>query len=505
MHDTTTPSLTIVLNSAIEETPEGWRHGIRPAAAARFRALVDALRLDEAEGVHLIEAEPLDEDVLGAFHAPEYLATIKAVAEEGASLLDEAAYGLDDAQVPIFPDMHAYFGAQVATLLTAARQIALGRTRHALTPAGGAHHPRPAEARGLSLYNDVALALHLLAEHGLRALYLNLDAHHPDAVQDAFWQTDRVVVLSVHEGGDFLFPGTGEPEEIGDGPGRGATINLPLPPLADDSHLERLLNEVIVPVVQHVAPDVVVLQLGADIHPADDVAHLRLTTNGLDALFEALTPHVPHWLVMGGEGTDPAVPPRFLLVAAAHLAETIALPAEMPAAYASAWEAGSVRDEPPSPLPASYAAYVDAYLQTHLTRLQAALGQGVPLAISFEERSETVPEAFSRWQGLTEYTTNLPDVQVPQSVAERIARDEAQRAAQEAAPSEEVEDGEEEDAPEASAPSGKKKWRRGGNRRRRSGGGSAAGSEPSATARKKGQKSKSKKRGGRNSRRKGKK
>nr|WP_290668799.1 hypothetical protein [Ardenticatena sp.] len=460
--NTTTPWLTIVLNTAIEQTPEGWRHGIRPAVAARFRALVDALQLNEAEGVRLVEAEPFDEAALGAFHTPAYLDTIQALTEEGASLLDETAYGLDDAQVPIFPDMHDYFSAHVATLLTAARHIAQGHTRHALTAAGGAHHPRPAEARGLSLYNDIALALHVLAEYGQRVLYLNLDAHHPDAVQETFWHTDRVVVLSVHEGGDFLFPGTGEPDEIGAGPGKGATINLPLPPLADDTHLERLTTEVILPVVKRFAPDVVLLQIGADIHPADDVAHLRLTTNGLDTLFEALTPFVPHWLVVGGEGTDPSVLPRFLLVAAAHLAETITLPDELPNAYASVWEGGPIRDEPVAALPASYATYVDAYLQARLQRLQDALGDTIPLAISFEQRTEAAPETFSRWQGLTEYTTTLPDVQVPQSVVERIAQDEAAAQQQQSAPSE----AREAPSPPASPTSPRKKRRRGGKRRR---------------------------------------
>lgn len=467
MHDnTTTPSLTIVLNTAIETTPEGWRHGIRPAVAARFRALVEALRLDEADGVRLVEADPLDEAMLGAFHTADYLATIKALTEEGASLLDEAAYGLDDVQVPIFPEMHDYFGAHVATVLTAAHAIAQGHTRHALTPAGGAHHPRPAEARGLSLYNDIALALHVLTEHGLRVLYLNLDAHHPDAVQDAFWHTDRVVVLSVHEGGDFLFPGTGEPEEIGEGPGQGATINLPLPPLANDTHLERLATEVILPVVNHFSPDVVLLQLGADIHPADDVAHLNLTTNGLETLLETLAPVVPHWLVVGGEGTDPSVLPRFLLVAAAHLTETITLPETLPNTYASIWEGGTIRDGDVAPLPSSYATYVEEYLQARLQRLQAALGDAISLAVSFEQRTETAQETFSRWQGLTEYTTSLPDVQVPQSVVERIAQDEAAAREQERATPTNQEEQEEAAHAKQSTGSGKKR-RRGGKRRRK--------------------------------------
>jgi acetoin utilization protein AcuC len=132
-------------------------------------------------------------------------------------------------------------------------------------------------AAGFCYMNDVAIACKYLAKQGKRVLYLDIDVHHGDGTQDAFYDTDQVMTISMHENGKFIFPGTGFTHEIGEGKGRGYAVNLPLPPETYDAAFMTCFNEIVAPLMSSYNPDILVFELGADALNGDPLAHLKLT------------------------------------------------------------------------------------------------------------------------------------------------------------------------------------------------------------------------------------
>jgi len=157
-----------------------------------------------------------------------------------------------------------------------------GDASAALSPAGGLHHAHRDHASGFCIYNDPAIAIErAIRDHpGLRVAYVDIDAHHGDGVEDAFYERDDVLTLSVHESGRYLFPGTGRATDIGVGAGRGCALNVPLPPDADDACYQVVAERVIEPAIVAYAPDLVVIQAGGDTHRGDPLTHLYLSVEG---------------------------------------------------------------------------------------------------------------------------------------------------------------------------------------------------------------------------------
>jgi acetoin utilization protein AcuC len=140
------------------------------------------------------------------------------------------------------------------------------------------------------VYNDIAVAIAdaLARDPALRVMYVDIDAHHGDGVQDIFYIEPRVLTISLHESGRYLFPGTGDTSERGDGPGLGSAINIPLPPLATDECYLLAFDEVVVPAARAFAPDVIVAQCGADAHWSDPLTTLGRTLAGFRDLYGRL-------------------------------------------------------------------------------------------------------------------------------------------------------------------------------------------------------------------------
>jgi acetoin utilization protein AcuC len=204
-------------------------------------------------------------------------------------------------------------GASVA----AAEAVWSGRAEHAVNVAGGLHHAMPGAASGFCVYNDPAVAIAwLLANGAQRVVYVDVDVHHGDGVERAFWDEPRVLTISVHESGRYLFPGTGFPDDTG-GPGaEGTAVNLALPPGTADAGWLRAFDAVVPPLVDDFRPQVLVTQHGCDSHVLDPLAHLGLTVDGQRASYQALH-DLAHrhaggrWLAVGGGGYELAqVVPR---------------------------------------------------------------------------------------------------------------------------------------------------------------------------------------------------
>ena len=238
---------------------------------------------------------------LEQFHSARYLDELERAAA-GDLRFEGLEMGLGTPDTPVFRDLWSYAIGAAGASLTAADLILTGAASVAFTPWGGLHHARPERAAGFCYINDIVLACLRLADHGQRVLCLDLDAHHGDGTEAAFYRRRDVLTISLHESGTTLFPGSGFEKEIGEGPGRGYNVNLPLPAETYDDAYFFAFRRAVVPLIGAYRPDVIVIELGMDALAGDPLTHLRLTNNVyVDILHRLLAFDVP-LLVTGGGG-----------------------------------------------------------------------------------------------------------------------------------------------------------------------------------------------------------
>ena len=172
--------------------------------------------------------------------------------------------------------------------------------RIAFHPAGGTHHGRPDRASGFCYFNDPAFALLTLLDAGLeRIAYVDLDAHHGDAVQDAFAADRRVHTLSLHEDGRWPYTGTATDT------GQGRACNLPVPRHFTDAELDALMRDVVLPLVSRIRPEAVVVTCGGDALAGDPLASMALSNVALWDAVQAVADLAPVAVILGGGGYNP--------------------------------------------------------------------------------------------------------------------------------------------------------------------------------------------------------
>jgi acetoin utilization deacetylase AcuC-like enzyme len=295
---------------------------------------------------------------LGLAHTPGYIAAVQRLdpsADDPLLAAEAGRWGLGPGDSPAFVGMHTAAAFVAGGTLGAVRGVLDGTFPHAFNPAGGLHHALRDRASGFCIYNDPAVAIAAaLRERGARVLYLDFDAHHGDGVQAAFYDEPRVLTFSIHETGRCLFPGTGFADELGAGPGRGYSLNLPVEPFTEDaSWLEAL--DLLPPLAAQFAPALVVSQHGCDSHAWDPLTHLRLSTRAFAAqarLVHDLAHRVAggRWVALGGGGYDwVRVVPRSWAIVWAEMSGR-GLPERLPQAWAARW-AEPARREGFWPLP----------------------------------------------------------------------------------------------------------------------------------------------------------
>jgi acetoin utilization protein AcuC len=315
----------------------GPQHPLRPQRILLTWDLIEALELDRAPHVSVRGCEPATDEELELVHTPEYVdATKRAGDGEPGSYL---AFGFGPGDNPIFPRMHEAAALVTGASVSGARAIASGDALHAFNAAGGLHHAMPSRASGFCVYDDPAIAIAWLLGNGMqRIAYVDVDVHHGDGPQAIFCNDPRVLTISLHETGEFLFPGTGFSEERGGADALGTKVNVPLAPGTSDEGWLRAFSAVVPPLVRDFRPDVLVSQLGCDTHVSDPLAHLRLTTRAYREVGSTLHTLAHEaaggrWLATGGGGYQWArVAPRAWTIAFAAMAE-----AELPDAIPEAW------------------------------------------------------------------------------------------------------------------------------------------------------------------------
>ena len=203
----------------------GPQHPLRPARVQLTMALAGACGL--LEQAMVVEPAAVSGADLARVHELDYLAGVKA-AGRGRP---DPRFGFGPGDNPPFAGMHEAATRVCGATVGAAEAIRSGRALHAFSPAGGLHHAMPDRASGFCVYNDPAVAIAWLLDQGVeRIAYLDVDVHHGDGVEAIFADEPRVLTVSLHESGRYLFPGTGFAHEVGEGPARGTVANLPLPP-----------------------------------------------------------------------------------------------------------------------------------------------------------------------------------------------------------------------------------------------------------------------------------
>ena len=293
----------------------GHEHPLNPLRLDLTMRLARDLGVLDLPTITMVHPEPATDDELFLVHDQDYVAAVKAAGADPTHT--DLARGLGTPDTPTFRNMHEASALVVGASLAAARAVWSGEAEHAVNVAGGLHHAMPDAGAGFCVYNDPAVAIAWLLEQGAeRVAYVDVDVHHGDGVERAFWDEPRVLTISLHESGRYLFPGTGFPEDNG-GPGaEGFAVNVALPPGTGDGPWLRAFHAVVPALLEEFAPQVLVTQHGCDSHVLDPLAHLGLTLDGQRTSYAALH-ELAHryaggrWLATGGGGYELAqVVPR---------------------------------------------------------------------------------------------------------------------------------------------------------------------------------------------------
>ena len=279
-------------------------HPLNPVRLELTMALARALGVLDRPDVALVQPDPADDATLELAHDADYIAAVRAAPGDRWF----RGFGLNTSDNPVFPNMHEASALVVGGTVLAAERVWRGDAQHAVNIAGGLHHAMRDHASGFCVYNDPAIAISRLLGLGAgRVAYVDVDVHHGDGVQAAFWTDPRVLTVSVHESPRALFPGTGYPDETGAGEAAGTAVNLALPPGTGDAGWLRAFSAIVPPVVRAFDPDVLVSQCGCDTHRLDPLAHLALSVDGQRASYAAMHA-LAHdvcggrWVVVGGGG-----------------------------------------------------------------------------------------------------------------------------------------------------------------------------------------------------------
>ncbi|GAA4785176.1 acetoin utilization protein AcuC [Streptomyces ziwulingensis] len=283
----------------------GPEHPMDPVRLDLTRRLVDAFGLDRA--LDVVAAKAAGESTLKLVHRPDYIDAVKAASADPAAA--DGSYGLGTVDDPAFAGMHGVSALIAGQSVGAAEAVWHGEALHAVNFAGGLHHAMPGAASGFCVYNDAALAIARLLELGAeRVVYVDVDVHHGDGVQAAFWEDPRVLTISLHEHPRTLFPQTGWPEETGAaGAAAGSAVNVALPAGTGDAGWLRAFHAVVPELVAEFRPQVLVTQHGADTHFEDPLAHLAVSLDAQRAVqvacHELAHEHAGgRWVALGGGG-----------------------------------------------------------------------------------------------------------------------------------------------------------------------------------------------------------
>lgn len=343
-------NVVVPYDPALESYDLGPHHPLRPERFSLAVSLMRAYGLLAKEGAddtttgtstpraRVTRPNPATREQIELAHSPAYIDAVIEASAHPATF--RPSHGIGPGDTPAAPGIHDAAALVCGATIAALAAVLDGSADRAFSVAGGLHHAHRDRAAGFCVYNDPAVAIAAAsdADPGLRVMYVDIDAHHGDGVQEAFYDDLSVLTLSVHESGRYLFPGTGDIREIGTGAGAGFALNVPLPPYSHAACYELVFERAIAPAARSFRPDVIVAQCGADTHISDPLTHLALDLPGYRDLVRniiGLADEVCDGRICctggGGYSTFDAVPRAWTLVLAELLG--IELAEELPAAW----------------------------------------------------------------------------------------------------------------------------------------------------------------------------
>jgi len=279
-------------------------HPLDPVRVELTMALARALGVLGQAHVREFAPPPADDATLELVHDRRYIEAVKDAPGDP----NFQGFGLNTPDNPVFAHMHDASALVAGGTVACAEQVWRGEAQHSVNIAGGLHHAMRDHASGFCVYNDPAVAIARLLRLGAeRVAYVDVDVHHGDGVQAAFWDDPRVLTVSLHQSPYTLFPGTGFPTETGGPKAKGTAVNIALPPGTDDAGWLRAFHAVVPEVVRAFAPEVLLSQCGCDSHALDPLANLALSVDGQRSSYAAMH-RLAHevcdgrWVVTGGGG-----------------------------------------------------------------------------------------------------------------------------------------------------------------------------------------------------------
>lgn len=280
-------------------------HPFKPERASKTYDLCTRYGVMNHPWMTILEPEPLDRNLLALFHDPVYISLLEE-ASRGNVRIEMLERGLGNTDNPILPGIYEWSLRAAGGTYASMQDLIACSARVAFNPLGGFHHSMPGHAEGFCYINDIVITIMdtLKRSPALKMAYVDFDAHHGNGVQEAFYGDPRVLVISLHETGRTLYPWSGYETEIGEGEGKGFTINVPLEAGTDDDVYAFASEEVVFPLLRSFSPDIIVAQLGADTLVSDPLTHLKLTNNGYQRTVRGIMDFGTKILALGGGGYD---------------------------------------------------------------------------------------------------------------------------------------------------------------------------------------------------------
>ena len=301
MGDTHQPRVDYFYDAAIGNYHLGEGHPMRPHRVRLTHHLLVEYGL--YKHLNVFRPKPASRADLTAFHSDDYMRFLYDITPDAAKEeLDQMERYNLGADCPIFDGLYEYCQTYTGGSIAGAARINQQSSDIVLNWAGGMHHAKRGEASGFCYINDIVLAILELLKVHPRVLYIDIDIHHGDGVEEAFYLTNRVMTLSFHQWGGNFFPGTGHADDMGSKSGKNYSLNFPLHAGMNDQAYESIFRPVVEKVMQHFAPSVVVVCCGADSISGDRVGCWNLSIRGHAASLEYLKTFNVPLLLLGGGG-----------------------------------------------------------------------------------------------------------------------------------------------------------------------------------------------------------
>jgi histone deacetylase 1/2 len=281
----------------------GHDHPMKPKRIAMTHSLINHFKL--YSHLHVYEPQPATKEDLLLFHTPEYVDYLEKVSNKSVARLFEKKnpFKIGETQdCPIFPGVYSFTQTYSGGSLDCAQLLNDNQHSICINWAGGLHHAKKSEASGFCYINDIVLCIIELLRYHPRVLYIDIDVHHGDGVEEAFFTTNRVMTVSFHQYGKDFFPGTGHHDSVGEGDGKGYSLNVPLYPGIDDQSFISIYQDVMKQVIEKFKPDAIVLQCGADSLNEDKLGQFNLSTRGHGACVDYTLKFGIPIILLGGGG-----------------------------------------------------------------------------------------------------------------------------------------------------------------------------------------------------------